>query len=387
MLPKKLQDKLNQRREANALRQLKTPDAELVDFSSNDYLGFSKNPTIFSRVVEILKEENLELNGAAGSRLLSGNHILYKLTERFIAKTHQVEAALIFNSGYDANVGFFGSVPQRGDVILYDEFIHASIRDGIQMSHAKAYKFKHNDLKDLERLLAKQDEILKQVQHDANAIYVVTESVFSMDGDNPDLLKLVELCEQFSAQVFIDEAHAIGVFGTGIIDDLGLGNRVSRLVTFGKAMGCHGAAILASETLKNYLVNFARSLIYTTALPPHSVATILAAYEHAASDAKLPNSALKKLRENIQYFQKELKKQQFQEFFIKSDSAIHCAILPGNARVKQISTELLAAGFDVKAILSPTVPAGQERLRICLHSYNSQNEIKTLLSLLSKSLE
>jgi len=387
MLPKKLQDKLNQRREANALRQLKVPNAELVDFSSNDYLGFSKNQAIFSRTGEILKEQNLELNGAAGSRLLSGNHKLYELTERFIAKIHQVEAALIFNSGYDANVGFFGSVPQRGDVILYDEFIHASIRDGIQMSHAKAYKFKHNDLKDLERLLAKQDEMLKQVQHDACAIYVVTESVFSMDGDSPDLLKLVELCEQFAAQVFIDEAHAIGVFGTGIIDELGLGHRVTRLITFGKAMGCHGAAILGSETLKSYLVNFSRSLIYTTALPPHSVATILAAYEHAASDAKLPNSALKKLRENIQYFQKELKKQQFQEFFIKSDSAIHCAILPGNARVKQISTELLAAGFDVKAILSPTVPAGQERLRICLHSYNSQNEIKTLLSLLSKSLE
>ena len=387
MLHKKLQDKLNQRREANALRQLKVPKAECVDFSSNDYLGFSKNPVIFSRASEILKEQNLEWNGAAGSRLLSGNHKLYELTERFIAKIHQVEAALIFNSGYDANVGFFGSVPQRGDVILYDEFIHASIRDGIQMSHAKAYKFKHNDLKDLERLLAKQDEMLKQVQHDACAIYVVTESVFSMDGDSPDLLKLVELCEQFAAQVFIDEAHAIGVFGTGIIDELGLGHRVTRLITFGKAMGCHGAAILGSETLKSYLVNFSRSLIYTTALPPHSVATILAAYEHAASDAKLPNSALKKLRENIQYFQKELKKQQFQEFFIKSDSAIHCAILPGNARVKQISTELLAAGFDVKAILSPTVPAGQERLRICLHSYNSQNEIKTLLSLLSKSLE
>ncbi|WP_167598552.1 aminotransferase class I/II-fold pyridoxal phosphate-dependent enzyme [Leeuwenhoekiella sp. ZYFB001] len=387
MLPKKLQEKLNQRRETNALRQLKTLDVELVDFSSNDYLGFSKNSTIFSRAGEILKEHNLELNGAAGSRLLSGNHKLYELTERFIAKTHKVEAALIFNSGYDANVGFFGSVPQRGDVILYDEFIHASIRDGIQMSHAKAYKFKHNDLEDLDRLLAKQDEMLKQVQHDAYAIYVVTESVFSMDGDSPDLLKLVELCEQFSAQVFIDEAHAIGVFGTGIIDELGLGRQVTRLVTFGKAMGCHGAAILGSEILKSYLVNFARSLIYTTALPPHSVATILAAYEHAASDAKKSNSALIKLRKNIQYFCEELKKQQLQEFFIKSDSAIHCAILPGNARVKQISTELLEAGFDVKAILSPTVPTGQERLRICLHSYNSQNEIKTLLALLAKSLE
>ncbi|HAX14428.1 MAG TPA: 8-amino-7-oxononanoate synthase, partial [Leeuwenhoekiella sp.] len=161
MLPKKLQEKLNQRRETNALRQLKTLDVELVDFSSNDYLGFSKNSTIFSRAGEILKEHNLEQNGAAGSRLLSGNHKLYELTERFIAKTHKVAAALIFNSGYDANVGFFGSVPQRGDVILYDEFIHASIRDGIQMSHAKAYKFKHNDLEDLERLLAKQDEMLK----------------------------------------------------------------------------------------------------------------------------------------------------------------------------------------------------------------------------------
>lgn len=387
MLPKKLQDKLNQRREANALRQLKVPNAELVDFSSNDYLGFSKNQAIFSRTGEILKEQNLELNGAEGSRLLSGNHKLYELTERFIAKTHQVEAALIFNSGYDANVGFFGSVPQRGDVILYDEFIHASIRDGIQMSHAKAYKFKHNDLNDLESKLSLRAQSRSLEKANDSQIYVVTESVFSMDGDSPDLLKLVELCEQFSAQIFIDEAHAIGVFGTGIIDDLGLGHRVTRLVTFGKAMGCHGAGILGSENLKSYLVNFARSLIYTTALPPHSVATILAAYEHLSCDTTKSNSAFKKLRGNIQFFQKELTEQHLQEFFIKSDSAIQCAILPGNARVKHISTTLLEAGFDVKAILSPTVPAGQERLRICLHSYNSQNEIKTLLALLAKSLE
>ena len=387
MLPKKLQDKLNQRREANALRQLKVPNAELVDFSSNDYLGFSKNQAIFSRTGEILKEQNLELNGAAGSRLLSGNHKLYELTERFIAKIHQVEAALIFNSGYDANVGFFGSVPQRGDVILYDEFIHASIRDGIQMSHAKAYKFKHIDLNDLESKLSLRAQSRSLEKANDSQIYVVTESVFSMDGDSPDLLKLVELCEQFSAQIFIDEAHAIGVFGTGIIDDLGLGHRVTRLVTFGKAMGCHGAGILGSENLKSYLVNFARSLIYTTALPPHSVATILAAYEHLSCDTTKSNSAFKKLRGNIQFFQKELTEQHLQEFFIKSDSAIQCAILPGNARVKHISTTLLEAGFDVKAILSPTVPAGQERLRICLHSYNSQNEIKTLLALLAKSLE
>ena len=154
MLPKKLQSKIDQRDAANALRKLgSSPLEDLgkdVDFSSNDYLGFSKNKSIFFRASEILEEQNLQQNGATGSRLLSGNHKIYDLAEAFIAKTHQVEAALIFNSGYDANVGFFSSVPQRGDVILYDEFIHASIRDGIQMSHAKAYKFKHNDLQDLE---------------------------------------------------------------------------------------------------------------------------------------------------------------------------------------------------------------------------------------------
>ena len=387
MLPKKLQHKLEQRKQNKALRKLKTSVEGLVDFSSNDYLGFAKNQAIFFRAGEILKTHNLEYNGATGSRLLSGNHKLYAIIEDFIAKTHQVEAALIFNAGYDANVGFFSSVPQRGDVILYDEYIHASIRDGIQMSHAKAYKFKHNNLEDLERLLAKHDEMLKQVQHDNSVIYIVTESVFSMDGDTPDLNTMVDLCEKYNANFIVDEAHAVGVFGTGLIDCLGLGQRVMRLVTFGKAMGCHGAAILGSTDLKEYLVNFARSLIYTTALSPHSVATILASYDHAAREAKKPQSDLIKLNENIQYFRKEIKEKKLQSYFISSDSAIHSAVIPGNVQVKAIAQELSDAGFDVKAILSPTVPAGEERLRFCLHSYNTQSEIETVLELLAKSLK
>jgi len=390
MLPKKLQLKIDQRKAANSLRKLGSPSLERlgeeVDFSSNDYLGFAKNAAIFSRTEAILKAENLQHNGATGSRLLSGNHKLYSITEDFIAKTHQVEAAIIFNSGYDANVGFFSSVPQRGDVILYDEFIHASIRDGIQMSHAKAYKFKHNDLEDLERLLAKQNKMLKQVQPDNSVIYIVTESVFSMDGDTPDLTAMFGLCQNYNANFIVDEAHAIGVFGTGLIDNLKFGQRVTRLVTFGKAMGCHGAAILGSADLKEYLVNFARSLIYTTALSPHSVATILASYKQAAQEAKKTQSESTKLNENIQFFCQEVKNNNLQNYFIASDSAIQSAVIPGNDRVKKISRKLKENGFDVKAILSPTVQAGEERLRFCLHSYNSKRDIKEVLLILKKAL-
>lgn len=419
MLPKKLENKLKLRSEANALRSLSSLPfeglGEAIDFSSNDYLGFAKNKAIFARTGEILKEHNLEYNGATGSRMLSGNHQLYELTESFIAQMHQVEAALIFNSGYDANVGFFSSVPQRGDVILYDEFIHASIRDGIQMSHAKAYKFRHNDLANLESKLSLRAQSRSRVCHtepvevesgaqsgqqNAEAIYIVTESVFSMDGDSPDLKEMNDLCEKYGAYFVVDEAHALGIFNTGLIDELNLGHRVfARLVTFGKALGCHGAAILGSAQLKSYLVNFARSLIFTTGLPPHSVATILASYkqltdvtpsgsaEHRRSKVEGLPDTLTKLRENIQYFRKEIKKQNLQAYFITSNSAIQSAIIAGNNRVKAISRKLKEEGFDVKAILSPTVPLGQERLRFCLHSYNSQSEIQTVLELLANFLK
>ena len=148
--PKKLSEKINQRKENQSLRKLPLSN-NLIDFSSNDYLGFAKSETIFNQTHQLLKERNLKINGATGSRLLSGNHQLYKETENFIATFHEAETALIFNSGYDANIGFFGSVPQRNDIILYDELCHASIRDGIVMSNAKSYKFNHNDFEDLEK--------------------------------------------------------------------------------------------------------------------------------------------------------------------------------------------------------------------------------------------
>ena len=152
LFPTALSQKLQQREASNALRKLPV-SKDLIDFASNDYLGFSQSEIIFNETHEYLLQNNIKVNGATGSRLISGNHNLYAITEEFIANFHQAPSALIFNSGYDANVGFFSSVPQRSDVILYDELCHASIRDGITMSNAKSYKFQHNNPDDLERII------------------------------------------------------------------------------------------------------------------------------------------------------------------------------------------------------------------------------------------
>ena len=365
--PEKLHQKLAQRRITNSLRSLHSP-SDLIDFYSNDYLGFAQSEAIFNQAHQLLVDKNLKMNGATGSRLISGNHQLYQETEDVIAAFHNSEKALLFNSGYDANVGFFSSIPQRGDVIVYDELIHASIRDGIQLSNAKAYKFKHNDLENL-------NEILQRIQHDT--IYVVTESVFSMDGDSPDLKNLVAVCKQKNAYLIIDEAHALGIFGengTGIVQQLGIEKDVfARIMTFGKGLGCHGAAILGSENLYKYLVNFSRSFIYTTGLPPHAIATINIAYQH------LNSTTIIVLSERIQHFKSELVRLDLTSKFIKSDSAIHCCVISGTEKTKETAQQLQQKGFNIKPILSPTVPIGQERLRICLHSFNSNEEITAIL--------
>lgn len=375
-IPNPLQQKLDLRTETNALRKLPV-STNGIDFSSNDYLGFAKSLEIFDNTHQYLVDNNIKVNGATGSRLISGNHHLYTLTEDFIAQFHNSEAALIFNSGYDANVGFFSSVPQRNDIILYDELCHASIRDGIQMSHAKAYKFQHNDYEDLEQLLHKLPTSSSQLL----TIYIVTESVFSMDGDAPNIETLVQLSEKFNALLVIDEAHALGVFGDngeGLVQSQNLQNKVfARIMTFGKGLGCHGAAILGNTDLKEYLVNFARSFIYTTGLSPHSVATILMAYKNLNSSLEL-----QKLKNNIYFFNQQKQLLGIKPLFVYSKSAIHSAIIPGNEKVKHISSQLQEKGFEVKAILSPTVPEGQERLRFCLHSYNSEQEISAVITCL-----
>ncbi|REH56589.1 8-amino-7-oxononanoate synthase [Tenacibaculum gallaicum] len=365
--PKKLQQKITQRVTQNSLRRLGKENL-LIDFSSNDYLGFAKSEIIFNKTHQYLINNNFKINGATGSRLLSGNHKLYTTAEKQLAKLHNTEAALIFNSGYDANVGFFSSVPQRGDIILYDELIHASIRDGIQLSNTKSFKFKHNDIKDLE------EKIIRFAQDNNSEVYIVTESVFSMDGDSPDLTAMSQIIQKHTNVHFvIDEAHALGVFDFGLVQKLHLEDVVfARIITFGKGLGCHGAAILGSKQLQQYLINFSRSFIYTTGLSPHALATIKIAH-----DELVISNSKEQLQHNIQHFISESNRLRLN--FIKSNSAIHCCIISGNEHVKSIALQLQQHGFEVKPILSPTVPTNQERLRFCLHAYNSKEEITNVL--------
>lgn len=375
-LPLKLAQNLEKRIRENSFRSLNSP-AQGIDFASNDYLGLASSEEIYTRTHQILKDHNFVLNGATGSRLLSGNHKIFELTENFLAEFHHTEAALIYNSGYDANIGFFASIPQRGDFIFYDELVHASIRDGIAMSKAKAYKFSHNDSEDL------QKKLLKIEKNSDTETYIVTESVFSMDGDMAPLKELAKISQAFKAYLVVDEAHATGIFGEGrgLVHELKIQEKVfARINTFGKAPGCHGAVILGTKSLKDYLVNFSRSFIYTTALPPHSVATILAVYEHFRTD--FPE--IKLLKNNIKLFKQGIKQNNLEQNFLKSTSAIQSCIIPGNNQVKNIAESLKEEGFEVKPILSPTVPKNSERLRFCLHTFNSEKEISQVLKKLSK---
>lgn len=361
-----LKQKLKERAKEGLLRKLTLSDG-LVDLCSNDYLGFAKGRSDFNSFS--FKQNFI---GSTGSRLLSGNSALAEDLEIEIAKFHNAPAGLIFNSGYDANLGLFSSVPQRGDTILYDELIHASVRDGVRLSFANNFSFKHNDLTHLEDRLKKA----------SGEIYVAVESVYSMDGDYAPLKELVKLCASYNANLIVDEAHATGVFGDkgqGRVQELGLDNKIfARVHTFGKALGCHGAIVLGSEVLKDYLVNFSRSFIYTTALPPLSLMHLMKAYERLETEIE----KIKRLHELVAFFKTQIDKLNGKYDIIESDSPIQCIIIPGNEEAKLFSDSLRKKGFDIRPILYPTVPKGKERLRICLHAFNSEKEIEAVIKCL-----
>lgn len=360
-----IQQKLKKREDENALRTLKFNEG-LIDFCSNDYLGFSTE-----KEVHILDQE-LANYGATGSRLISGNHKITEEVEDFLATFYKAESALIFNSGYNANIGLFSSLPQRNDVIIYDELIHASIRDGIKLSNSNSYSFSHNNCEHLETKL----------KNASGNVYVAVESIYSMDGDAAPLKELVEICNQYGAALIVDEAHSVGIFGKGkgLVAELNLQDEVfARVVTFGKAFGCHGAAVIGNKLLRNYLINYSRAFIYTTALPLHSVLTIRKAHNFLIENL----NRIDILKENIEYFQQHASNFGLQSSF--SNSPIQCAIVPGNEEVKKLAELIQNNGFDVRPILSPTVPKGQERLRICLHSFNTTEQISELITHLNPS--
>jgi 8-amino-7-oxononanoate synthase len=372
--PKKLADKLQLRLDENALRSLSDFDFS-IDFFSNDYLGFSQNKALFYKTQQYLENNNWCQNGATGSRLLSGNHPVFERTESYIAHFHEAAAALIFNSGFDANLGVLSAIPQRNDLILYDELCHASIREGIQLATAKSFKFLHNNA-------VSALELIKKHRHLYTECYLITESVFSMDGDCAPLTDLASLSEEFNIRLIIDEAHALGVLGckgVGLVQSLGLTEFVfARIFTFGKALGCHGSAVVGSKDLKLFLLNFARSFIYTTALSPHAVATIFQHYLYLNESQQ----ANLKLQENIRYYQETIFK--YNPKFVTNQTAIQSLGFDSLAKTQNIAKTLQNNQIGVKAILSPTVKKGQERIRICLHAYNEKHEIDLLFRIIQK---
>jgi 8-amino-7-oxononanoate synthase len=349
---------LKKREEARHYRTLKLSSGG-VDFWSNDYLGFSN----------LNMEPSSQLSsGSTGSRLISGHDKMHEQVESFIAKFHGAESALLFNSGYLANLGLLSSIGVKGSLFVYDSLCHASILDGMRLSFAQRRKFRHNDMADLEKILQTSE---------FETIYVITESVFSMDGDIAPLNEIAQLCRVYNAGLIVDEAHALGVFGTkgeGLCPHTIEGVDVfARVYTYGKALGFHGAAVLGSESLKHYLINFSRPFIYTTAVSPMDAEMIEKRYQ-----CMMTSEARQQLRYNINYFSLMVSAFNLNEQIQVSQSAIQ-VLLKGHHALTDISDKLWKMGYLQKAILTPTVNEGEERIRICLHAFNIENDISNLL--------
>ncbi len=312
-------------------------------------------------------------HGGTGSRLLSGNTDFAVQIEQRLAAIFRGEAALVFNSGYQANLCLISSVAQKGDTILYDQLAHVCLKEGAWLSKAQTFSFLHNDVADLERRLKAAE----------GNCFVVIESVYSMDGDVAPLKQIAELCSRYNARLVVDEAHGTGVFGeggSGLVCEMGLQDSFfARVYTFGKAMGVHGAAVVGGQSLIEFLINFGRPFIYTTAMPLHSLVAIEQSFEMLASKPELQ----KELKKRIMFFNEHFPEMPGLQK-MESNTSIQPIIVPGNLKAKQMAAELQSKGYDVRPILAPTVKEGQERLRVCLHTYNTENQIKGICQILSQ---
>ncbi len=340
-----------------------------VDFWSNDYLGFAR----------IARPAPSATPFSSGSRLISGDHAAIHRLERRIAVFHGYPAALLFGSGYLANLGLLSCIAGRTDTIIYDELIHASLRDGIRLSGAAARRCKHNSVADAERLL-------RNARSDGQRV-VVTEGRFSMDGDIAPLRELADLCQRLGAWLIVDEAHSVGLAGpkgAGLVAELGLqGHTLATVVTYGKAPGYQGAAVLGSESLREYLINFCRPFIYTTGPHAEQVSGLQATYDLLQ---ERQTDAVGNLKRIITYYHNTITRSGLSAQVQVADGPIQIIPLAGNDEVMRVESLLMEAGYLVKGIRSPTVAAGSERLRICLHAFNTRKEVDGLIGLLTQQL-
>ena len=326
---------------------------KLINLSSNNYLGFADNRGVTE---EFLNYADCGYSfGSASARLLTGTLPVYNELENLISEMFKKEKTLLFNSGYHANVGINSSIAGKGDVIFSDKLNHASIIDGMKLSEGKFFRYPHNNMEALEKLLIRERKNFK------NAV-IVSESVFSMDGDIADLNKLVELKKKYNCILILDEAHAFGVFGKyglGVTETLGITDKVDLIVgTFGKAIGSMGAFVTGNSTLIDYLTNKARSFIFSTALPPINIA-----FSKWIIEYKLPHT-----------FEKRVK---MLETGNKAGSSSHIipVVIGGNKETVDTCDVLFHNGYFTLPIRPPTVPEGTSRLRLSLTTEINEKEL------------
>jgi 8-amino-7-oxononanoate synthase len=364
----KTEDFLKARAEQGLLRSLKPVSLrrqgkiyfdgkEYIDFSSNDYLGLSAHPKL---IEESKKAVDKFGTSACASRLMSGDLALHHQLEEKIAEFKNKEAALFFNSGYQANTGIISSLCTKRDCVFFDRLAHASIIDGVILSGAQFFRFQHNDTGHLESMLKRQRAKFGKA-------LIITETIFSMDGDKAPLKELCCLKEKYNCEIFVDEAHATGIFGkngSGMVEEQGLSEKVDFIMgTFSKAMGGFGAYLAASRTAIEYLINTCRSFIYSTALPAAIAACDLASIDLIKEEP----DRRKALLNSAQYFREALKAKGFK---VIGDSQIVPVVIGDNFKTREFAEKLQEKGYWVLPVRPPTVPDGEARLRLSLTFYH-----------------
>ncbi|KIY45517.1 PLP-dependent transferase [Fistulina hepatica ATCC 64428] len=394
---RKLRAALESREQRRIRRRL--PDVidgtPLVDFNTNDYLSLTSSRALQELLIQKLHHAP-NILGSGGSRLLV-NGAAHSALEVRLARFFASPAALLFNSGFDANVGIFSCVPQQGDVVIYDEFIHASVHDGIRASRVRdsSLAFAHNDVASFRATLTQVLDASSRLRIGENNIFVAVESLYSMDGTFAPLREISALLEELlprkNGHLIVDEAHSTGVYGPrgcGRVALLGLESKVLvRLHTFGKALGASGAVVLTNTLIRDYLLNYARSLIYTTSL---SYATVVAidcsfdmledgvAQQLAIRVLELSRYFVCRLRPRLARIPPKLLSLPHHLDFIGDDAPLDgvAPIIPVmTSQPRPLSAHLLSLGMNARPITWPTVPKGKDRVRVCLHAGNTRKEV------------
>jgi 8-amino-7-oxononanoate synthase len=355
-LAERWNEQLTELRDLDRYRRLSLPRG--IDFSSNDYLGFGKER----------KGPDTFFSSGLASRLLQGQRVIWEEVETELARWHGADAALMFTSGYVANEGLLSTAIEPGDFVASDHSNHASIIDGLRLSKAERFVFRHNDLEHLESGL----KAAARKRSTNRQLFVVSESLFGMDGDRAPLVDLVELCEKYGAHLIVDEAHATGCFGrtgSGCVDEAGLRSRVLATVhTGGKALGVMGAYVCGSRVLRELLINRCRHFIFTTALPP----AVGSWWHEAIAQVQIADERQRRLHESAALFRAELARQ---GVTAGGEQYIIPVILGDDARANEAGQRLQDAGWDIRAIRPPSVPPGTARLRISIHADHDRDTL------------